>query len=463
MRTIGAEALGYGGMRTGWLGWVVLVSAALIAGIPHSLAEEIAPTGEYKEGLPAGGWILFPSVFVGAVYNDNLSQSAQGTPLENAFGVRAVPRLVGTYDGGIYKTTVYGVVDGDFYHDNASSSNFFDTNTLSASAGFAELYQPTRELAFNVYGNYTRERDIFNSALNFNNGAIGPAGTPQSNIPIIINPFGTTPSVNPIPFNQFTGGASGTAISGPFFATLGAAAFYILYDESPDTVPAPFQTSLNGANIWVTGRLGYHVVPGFYVFGEGDGIFQRFNNSLFDTNGYRAIGGIGWDEPKSLFRGEIYGGYQAQFQENLNEAVIPPGLVVPPTDIAKPVFGGRLSYYPTPYWTLIAQVDQTLGVSTFLSPGIPAGAPSQVTTAILQTTYGIARDWSVGARGGYTRAQFFGISDLQNGWLAGASFNYQIWRNLFLTLDYQYTNVRSNVAFGNFITNMGTAGVTYKY
>ena len=56
-----------------------------------------------------------------------------------------------------------------------------------------------------------------------------------------------------------------------------------------------------------------------------------------------------------------------------------------------------------------------------------------------------------------------GISDLQNGWLAGASFNYQIWRNLLLTLDYQYTNVRSNVAFGNFMTNMGTAGVTYKY
>ena len=176
-------ALGYGGMRTGWLGWVVLVSAALIAGIPHSFADEIAPTGEYKEGLPAGGWMLFPSVFVGAVYNDNLGQSAQGTPLENAFGVRAVPRLVGTYDGGIYKTTVYGVVDGDFYHDNASNSNFFDNNTLSASAGFAQPYQPMRDLVFNFYGNYTRERDIFNSALNFNNGAIGPAGYPSEQHP----------------------------------------------------------------------------------------------------------------------------------------------------------------------------------------------------------------------------------------------------------------------------------------
>ena len=60
-----------------------------------------------------------------------------------------------------------------------------------------------------------------------------PPVPPPSNIPIIINPFGTTPSVNPIPFNQFTGGAYGTATSGQGFATLGAAAFYILYDESP--------------------------------------------------------------------------------------------------------------------------------------------------------------------------------------------------------------------------------------
>ena len=199
------------------------------------------------------------------------------------------------------------------------------------------------------------------------------------------------------------------------------------------------------------------------MFAEGDGIFQRFNNSLFDTNGYRVIGGMGWDDPKSLFRGEIYGGYQAQFQENVNGVSIPPGLGIPSTTTTSPVFGGRISYFPTPYWTLIAQVDETLGVSTFLSPTIPAGAPSLVTTAILQTTYGIARDWSVGVRGGYTRAQFFGISDVQNGWLAGASFNYEIWRNLLLTLDYQYTTMQSNVTGLNFVTNMASAGVTYRY
>jgi hypothetical protein len=204
------------------------------------------------------------------------------------------------------------------------------------------------------------------------------------------------------------------------------------------------------------------------VFAQSDGIFQFFDNSLFNTNGYRVVGGVGSADQESLYRGEVYGGYQAQHQLNQNvngfgvfgQSVIGSGI---PADINSPVFGGRLSYYPTRYWTFIASVDETLGMSSFLSPSVPAGTPSLVTTAMLQTTYAIARDWSIGARFGYTRGQFFGISDLQNGWLAGASFNYEIWRNLILTLDYQYTTVRSNVAFSEFTQNAYTAGLTYKY
>jgi hypothetical protein len=427
-------------------------------------APGIIPTGEYQEGVPLGAWKFFPSVFFGGVWDSNLNQAPQGTPITSGFGVRAVPRIFGVYDGGIYKTTVYGIVDGDFYTDHASNTNFFDNNTLSATAGFSQYYEAMRDLFFNFYGNYTRQRDIFNNAAMFNNGAIGPIAYPPSNIPIVVNPFGTTPGVNPIPFNQFALGGSVTKTFGQAFATLGASGFYILYDHSVDNIPVPFQTSLDGGNIWVTGRLGYHIFPWLYVFGEGDGIFQRFNNSLFDTNGYRVIGGLGTDDPNSLIRGEIYGGYWAQTEENATGLTIPLGLgAVPSTNTASGVFGGRLWYYPTPYWAFIASVDEALGVATFISPTVPAGAPALTTNAILQTTYGIARDWSVGARGGYTRAQYFDIALVQNGWLVGGSFNYEIWRNLLLTLDYQYTNLRANVPFDSFVNQQATAGVTWRY
>ena len=290
--------------------WVFLASMALTMGaVPRSSAQEssaqgIAPVGEYQDGVAVNGWKVFPALFLGGVYNTNVHQSATGTDRSSDFGLRVVPHVAATYDGGIHKATVYGVVD----------AQFFNADTLAANAGVQYAYQPMPDLTFNLYGNYTRQTDIFNSAFNFNNGAIYPTAIPNTNIPIIINPFGTTPGVNPIAFNQFTGGASVTKAIDQFFVTLSGTAYYIAYDHS-DNVPVPFQTSHNGANFWVSGRVGYHVMPQFYVFAEGDGIFQRFNNSLFDTNGYRVIGGIGSDDPNSLFRGEVYGGYQVQNQQ----------------------------------------------------------------------------------------------------------------------------------------------------
>jgi hypothetical protein len=358
----------------------------------------------------------------------------------------------------MYKTSVYGVMDGEF----------FNNNTIAATAGLNNTYSPQKDLFLNSYFNYTRETSLFNSALNFNNNAISPPGTPNPGIPLVLNPFGTTPAVNPIAYNQFTAGGSIVKTFDQAFASLGVTGFYILYDEQNNLIQPPFQTSLNGANIWVQGRVGYHFVPGYYVFAEGDGIFQRFQNSVFDTNGYRVTGGLGADDPKSLFRGEIYGGYQAQQQLADNNVFGTPSIpLVTPNGIAtntnSSVFGGRLSYYPTPYWTWIASVDQILGVSTILQPGVPQGTPSKVTTAILQTTYSIARQWSIGVRGGYTQGFFFGSQPQNQGWLAGASFNYEIWRNLLLTLDYQYTTERSNALLSSFVQNTYRAGLTYRY
>ena len=86
-----------------------------------------------------------------------------------------------------------------------------------------------RDLIFNFQGNYTRQTDVFSSALNFNNGAIGP--TTNANIPIVINPFGATPGINPIPYNQFTAGVSATKTFGHAFVTLTGVGYHIAYDH----------------------------------------------------------------------------------------------------------------------------------------------------------------------------------------------------------------------------------------
>ena len=110
-----------------------------------------------------------------------------------------------------------------------------------------------QDLIFDFYANYTRQTDIFNSALQFNNNAIGPPATPNVSLPVILNPFGTTPGVNPIAYNQFTAAASVTKTFDQAFVTLRGTAFDIVYDQS-DNVPSPFQTSHDGRQFLAFGK-----------------------------------------------------------------------------------------------------------------------------------------------------------------------------------------------------------------
>jgi len=436
-------------------------AAAPPAPAPSGYGQEITPTGEYTEGLPIGAWILYPSVFVGAVWDSNSNQASSnqatqtitGSSPDSGTSLAVSPRIVartsdsGSEGGGLHSTTLFGV--GDF--------QFFSNNTLSADAGFVHTYRPTEDLTFNLNLRYSRQTDLFTSALNFNNNAIGLHGGPAIPSPTIINPFGTTPNVNPVAYNQYTAGGSVAKTWDTWFATLSGNAFRIQYDHA-NNIPAPFNTSLDGSSYWLDGRVGWHFVPTIYAYVEGAGIWQRFTNSLFNTNGYRVTGGIGTDAQESLVRGEVYGGYQFQHQEG--QTVPLPNIS---SDAGSTVFGGRMYYFPTQYWTWLAEVDEVLGMSAQLTPSIPQGVPSLVTTATLQTTYGISQQWSLGARVGYTRANYFDLGRTDTGWMAGASFNYEIWRNLLLTLDYQYSTLNSTVAFNQFSRNVVSAGVTYKY
>jgi hypothetical protein len=400
--------------------------------------------------------MIYPSLFVGAVFDDNVRQVANGIARNSGWGVSVVPNFIETYDGGIHQTALYQVVDARFYPGVGSApSGEAPANSVAASVGFRHGYQPMEDLGVSIYGDYTRQTDIFNSALNFNNGAIGP--TPASSpAPIFINPFGTTPTVNPVAFNQFSGGATVTKTVGQGFVSIGGDVAHIAWDHTN----SPFQIAEDGTIERVSGRFGYNVTPQFYVFVQPSGIFQQVNNSTtVHTSGFSVVGGIGSVDPKSLFRGEIWGGYQAQ-HEDVTSSLIP-GLTFP--DSHSGIFGGSLYYYPTRYWTVMALASEQLGVTMLSTATAPVGTPTRTFTSILQTTYALSRVWSIGARVGYTRADYIGTPRVDNGWMAGASFNYEIWRNLVLTLDYQHTQLNSNVIFSSFRDNRYSAGVTYQY
>jgi uncharacterized protein (PEP-CTERM system associated) len=127
------------------------------------------------------------------------------------------------------------------------------------------------------------------------------------------------------------------------------------------------------------------------------------------------------------------------------------------------VFGGRVHYFPTRYWTFTGSVDQTLGVSLVSTPTSPLGTDTRVTVAIVQSNYALSQVWAAGARVGFTRAEYLGSIRTDDAWLAGATLTYTFWRSVGLTLDYQYTQADSTVPLASFTRNMVSLGVSYKY
>src|SRR5262249_22593251 len=123
--------------------WALLVSIIVAVGSHGaSFAQEMSPSGQYKEqGLPVAGWLLFPRIFVGATYDTNHNQTTSGADNNKGVGLRVAPRLTGTYDGGMQRSTFYGVVD----------ARFFNADTVAATAGFTHLWQAQQDLLFNFF------------------------------------------------------------------------------------------------------------------------------------------------------------------------------------------------------------------------------------------------------------------------------------------------------------------------
>ena len=164
------------------------------------------------------------------------------------------------------------------------------------------------------------------------------------------------------------------------------------------------------------------------------------------------VGGLSSDLI-SLFRGEIYAGYQWQDSARGTFGAV-----------GAPAYGAKITYYPTPYLTIAASVDQAFGsaaVQTAATSGSPSGDTVQ---GRLQIDYSLAEYWTASARAGYARTTWSNSPLVESAWTLGGGFSYNFWRNVALTLNYQYTATAANQAgVTTYEQNLVSAGMTYHY
>jgi hypothetical protein len=381
--------------------------------------------------LPVGDWLLYPSVFFGAVYDSNVRQTSTNTT--SSWGGRLVPSLLAQREDGIHTTTLYGMADGRGYTNDAGGSN---SDTVAARAGVIEQYQPLLDLVVNAQFDYTRQRDLFSTF-----------GIDHSVTTLNPTAIGLAPTANPLAYNQFSGTASVQKTFDRAFVNFGGSIVNISYDTDP-LLMAP---SPNGTTYTGTGRGGFWFTPFLYAYLEGTVDQRNYAIDQFNSSGYRTVGGIGTDQI-GLFRGEVYGGYQSEHHD-----------FAPLGNASGGVLGGRLYYYPLRELTVSASVDESLGVSLLEAVPGAFGTNTRATSALLQATYALAREWAASARFGYIRTDYLDVTRTDDSWTGGGTVTYSVWQNFGLTFDYQHVQLSSNVPLQSFTRDVVTLGGTYKY
>ncbi len=400
------------------------------------------PVRDYQ-GLPFEDWMLYPSLFIGAVYDDNIFQST--TDRVSQTGLKLRPSLRAERDTGLHQTSVF--VNGDFniYANEASA------DTTNAQVALTHRWEAMRDLVFTAGVEYDRRTDIYNNGVV--TGLYGNSGliaTPQR-------------------YNYFGGYVSGLKSFNRFFVGLTASAYGTTYDPlyTTDGAGAADQSYRNNLVTSVTGRVGYNVTPVLYAYVEGGGNFHNFSSdtaysivapgvpssgTIYNSEGYRVTGGLGTDR-LGLFRGEIYAGYQQQLYEDSALFGSP----------SSPVYGGKVYYYPTRDWSLLASLDETYQDSGLTTYGNTTGSAARVTTAALSANYALARQWSASVNGGYSDVSYITGGRHDERWSAGTTVNYEIARNIAATFSYSLVLVESNAIGGSFTRNQFSLGATYKY
>jgi Putative beta-barrel porin 2 len=471
----------WGGLAAGFACAVFI----LFASMPRSLAQE-PPLDVPSERLPArdpnaiavDGWLLYPTLRTYTLWSDNIFLSPV-TPITGA-AIGVTPSLTAEWSNGIHTTTLYGNFDRQAY----PTQN--EINTLDGRAGFTQRYEAMRDLIFTVNGNYNHQTwttglqssiqtpaaaptttVLPNGNTVLPNGTIlSPTGQPigqtspatGSNLPLIVNPS-----------DQYTGSFSVNKIFNRGFLSVTTSVNRTEYDNQTTTPNSASKLLSESAAVW----LG----PLLYAYSDGSiGTVNRdatvpsatsTSTPATATTSYRILGGLGTRQ-FGLWRGSLYFGHQgSQGGDITGQNNFSAG---------GDIYGGTISYHPISWLTFTGMIDRTINISSQQSattlaltlPSIaavqvPLTASSRITSASLQTTYDITRQWSAAVQLGYVQIEYVGSPRLDNSWTLDANLRYDIWRNMSLSWEYRYRSIISNAPLTSATSNYVMMGSLYKF
>ena len=422
------------------------------------------PPAPDPSAIAFDGWQLYPALNFLVENSNNYFLSPQAGLSGWAFGVS--PSVTAEWSNGIHTTTLYGSFEHLQYPTQSS------INTDDGEATFTQRYAPLRDLAFTFLGDYTHQTiapsltsaipsPITTTATSVlpNGNTVLPNGTIVSPSGQVVGQSSSLPTATGLsvvnPYDQFTGSAKVDKIFSDGVLTLGASVRRTDYEEqAAESEDFTATTFTEDGAFW----LG----PVFYAYSDGSFSLRDNTSPNPDSTAYRIIGGIGTRQ-FGRFRASIYFGHQGSEISGSGSA-------------GGDVYGGSVTYYPTIDWTIAANIDETINKSSETSPStqalnlpvptpvqIPLSSSTSVTAMTLRPEYTITPQWTVSGLFGYTRIDYLDSPLWDDAWLADATLRYNIWRNMTLTLEYQYSSIVSNAPLSTANRNLIVLRASYRF
>lgn len=206
-------------------------------------------------------------------------------------------------------------------------------------------------------------------------------------------------------------------------------------------------------NEWKGGaRLGYEIRPEYEAFVSGAYNVRKYSDSLDDagfdrdSDGYEVSVGTRV-ELTDLIVGEAFVGYRAQ---DFSDSRLP--------TISGIGGGADLTWNLTKLTSVSAFVTRSIEETTDVD-----AAGYFLTRFGVQLDHELLRNLLIGATGGYSIADYEGISRTDDGYNAGAYVKYLTNRYLDLSAHYQYSKRESDIAGESFDKNIVMLQATAKY
>lgn len=421
------------------------------------------PPAAGQGAIPVDGWLLYPELDTFTQYSNNYFLSPLSKIWGWSFGIS--PSMTAEWSNGIHTTTLYG----DFTHVEYPTNNEAITNDGEATV--TQQYAPLRDLTFTLLGDYTHRTlagaltsgipsAITSTATTVlpNGNTVLPNGTVVTPSGEVVGQIASAINVAALslvnPYDQYTTTGQVQKIFGDGIVTLGASLRRQDYEEQ--------QSSDNTAKTF-TEDASFWLGPVFYIY--SDGAFAMNDNSSPTPNSdvYRVVGGLGTRQ-FGLFRTSGYFGYQG----SQSVGSLPAG---------GNVYGGSLTYYPTPLWTVGANMDFTVNLApsgavasteALSTPAatplqVPLSSSSQITVLSLHSQYAITPQWTATGLFSYSNVKSLGSPTWEDAWIAAATLSYAVRRDLTLTWQYQYGSIVSNETLTNATRNFVSMSAAYKF